>query len=120
MERGAQGAAVSRGTGHANLAEYHLRCEANDLENINNLNHYIGMKRIIPESFELRMMPTIVGVLVVLGLAAAGVGRRWLARVWVGAFLALAVAGLVDFYKEWEHDWAQSRHGERHHQSAEG
>ena len=29
----------------------------NDLDNINNLNHYIGMKRIVPESIpELRIM----------------------------------------------------------------
>ncbi|MBV6522425.1 MAG: hypothetical protein MNPFHGCM_02573 [Gemmatimonadaceae bacterium] len=80
----------------------------NDLDSINNLNHYIGMKRIEPESIpELRLMPILVGGLLALGLVAAAVGRRWLARVWVGAFLVLGVAGLVDFYR-WEYDYGHN------------
>src|SRR5690606_15608800 len=48
----------------------------NDLENINNLNHYIGMKRIEPDAIpQLKQMTFIVGVLVAGGLAAAAVGR---------------------------------------------
>jgi copper chaperone NosL len=39
-----------------------------------------------------------------LGLIAAGAGKRALARVWVAAFILLAVAGLVDFWK-WEYDY---------------
>jgi hypothetical protein len=80
----------------------------NDLENINNLNHYIGMKRIVPESIpELRLMPIAVGALLALGLAVAALGRRSLARVWVGLFLVLAVAGLIDFYR-WEYDYGHN------------
>lgn len=77
----------------------------NDLENINNLNHYIGMKRIVPDSInELRIMPYIVAGLMVLGLAAAAIGRRWMARAWVAVFAAVAIVGLADFYK-WEYDY---------------
>jgi hypothetical protein len=77
----------------------------NDLENINNLNHYIGMKRIEPDSItELRIMPFIVAGLMVLGLAAAALGRRWMARAWVLVFAAVAIVGLADFYK-WEYDY---------------
>jgi len=77
----------------------------NDLDNINNLNHYIGMKRIVPESIpELRLMPMILGVLIGTGLIVAAAGRRWLARIWVVGFVAVALAGLVDFYK-WEYDY---------------
>jgi hypothetical protein len=77
----------------------------NDLDSINNLNHYIGMKRIEPGSIpELRLMPALVGLLIALGLAAAVTARRALARIFVGAFLLLGVAGLVDFYK-WEYDY---------------
>ena len=76
-----------------------------DLENINNLNHYIGMKRIIPESIpELKMMPVIVGILVAGGLAAAALGRRRLAQGWVALFLVVALVGLVDFWK-WEYEY---------------
>lgn len=77
----------------------------NDLENINNLNHYIGMKRIVPESIpELRLIPIVLGALVGLGLLAAATGKRWLARAWVGLFLVFAVVGLVDFWR-WEYDY---------------
>jgi copper chaperone NosL len=80
----------------------------NDLENINNLNHYIGMKRIVPDSIpELRLMPFALGALIAIALATAALGRRWLGRVWVGAFLALALAGLVDFWK-WEYDYGHN------------
>lgn len=77
----------------------------NDLDNINNLNHYIGMKRIVPDTIpELRLMPLIVGALVALGLGAAAVGRRSLLRTWVALLLAFALAGLADFWK-WEYDY---------------
>ena len=77
----------------------------NDLDNINNLNHYIGMKRIVPDAIpELKLMPFIVGALILGGLGAAAIGRRRVAQVWVGAFLVIALAGLVDFYK-WEYEY---------------
>jgi hypothetical protein len=77
----------------------------NDLDSINNLNHYIGMKRIVPEAIpELRFMPYALGALVALGLLTALRGSRRLARVWVAAFLLLAVAALADFWK-WEYDY---------------
>jgi hypothetical protein len=63
------------------------------------------MKRIEPASIpELRFMPWIVAALMATGAATALVARRWMARAWVGAFLIVALAGLVDFYK-WEYDY---------------
>ena len=48
-----------------------------DLNNINNLNHYIGMQAIEPDSIpELRWMPIIVAVLMVTGIGVATLGRR--------------------------------------------
>ncbi|MGZ8470316.1 MAG: hypothetical protein ACXWZ7_12980, partial [Gemmatirosa sp.] len=48
----------------------------NDLQNINGLNHYIGMKAIEPDAIpELRFMPWIVAALSATGLAAALIGR---------------------------------------------
>lgn len=80
----------------------------NDLDNINNLNHYIGMKRIEPDAIpELRYMPAIVGAFVALGLAVAAFGRRRLAQLWIGSFAVLALVGLVDFYR-WEYDYGHN------------
>lgn len=76
-----------------------------DLSNINNLNHYIGMKRIVPESIpELALMPFVVGALLVAGVGVAALGRRRLLWTWTIAFLAFAVVGLADFWK-WEYDY---------------
>ena len=76
-----------------------------DLQNINGLNHYIGMKRIEPDAIpELKIMPWLFGFLIALGLAAAATGKRSLLYVWVGLFFIVAVAGMVDFWL-WEYDY---------------
>lgn len=77
----------------------------NDIQNINELNHYIGMRPIDPSGMhELRWMPVIVAVLVVSGLLAAALGRRALLLGWCVVFFIGAVAGLADFYR-WEYDY---------------
>ena len=53
------------------------------VEEFNGLNHYIGMKAIIPESIpELRFMPMVIGglVAVVVLFVAAMLYVRWRAR----------------------------------------
>jgi copper chaperone NosL len=76
-----------------------------DLQNINGLNHYIGMKAITPETItELKVMPWIFGLLIGLGLVAAATGKPVMLCIWVGLFLACSILGLVDFYL-WEYDY---------------
>ncbi len=77
----------------------------NDLKNINQLNHYIGMKEIVPEAIpELKWMPWIILGLAVLGVAAAASGKRPALYTWTILFVVIAVVGLVDFYM-WEYDY---------------
>jgi copper chaperone NosL len=80
----------------------------NDLNSINNLNHYIGMKAIVPDAIpELRAMPLIVGALLGFGLLAAAVGGRSLLYVWTICFTLAAAAGLVDFW-QWGYDYGHN------------
>jgi copper chaperone NosL len=80
----------------------------NDLDSINNLNHYIGMRKIVPDAIpELRFMPAILGALVLLGLVAAWSGRRPLVRAWLVAFIVLAALGMADFWK-WGYDYGHN------------
>jgi len=80
----------------------------NDLNNINNLNHYIGMKRIENDAIpELTVMPWLVGALVAGGLLVAAAGKRRLLYTWTGGFALLGVAGLVDFWR-WEYDYGHN------------
>lgn len=76
-----------------------------DLQNINGLNHYIGMKEIHPASIpELRYMPGIAAVLVAGGLAAAAINRRGALVAWLAVFSAAGLAGLYDFWR-WGYDY---------------
>jgi copper chaperone NosL len=77
----------------------------NDLDNINGLNHYIGMMPIHPDAIpELRWMPWILALLVVTGLVAAVRNSRRLLLGWLGSFAALALVGLWDFWR-WEYNY---------------
>jgi hypothetical protein len=79
-----------------------------DLQNINGLNHYVGMDRIEPESFaELKYMPWIVVGLMILGLTAAATGSRKVLAGWAAIFAVTAVVGLADFYK-WEYEYGHN------------
>ncbi|SMO89959.1 hypothetical protein [Gracilimonas mengyeensis] len=80
----------------------------NDLKNINGLNHYIGMKPIEPESIpELTIMPYIFGFLILSGLVIAATGKRTWILYWLGFFVIVAIAGLVDFYI-WGYDYGHN------------
>jgi len=79
-----------------------------DLRNINGLNHYIGMKRIEPDSIrELKLMPWILGLLAATGLLCALSGRRKLLYAWTALFMVIAIVGLADFYA-WEYDYGHN------------
>lgn len=79
-----------------------------DLQNINSLNHYIGMKPIVPDSIpELVVMPYIFGFLIAYALLIAAIGNRNWVLIWLIIFIILAVAGLVDFWL-WEYDYGHN------------
>lgn len=80
----------------------------NDLNNINGLNHYIGMMPIQPDAIpELRYMPWILAALVVMGLFAAILNSRRLVLGWLVAFATLSVVGLWDFWR-WEYNYGHN------------
>jgi copper chaperone NosL len=80
----------------------------NDLNSINNLNHYIGMKEIVPESIpELKYMPWILGVLIASALLVAALGKRLPLFIFGGALGLLLVAGLYDYWR-WGYDYGHN------------
>ena len=79
-----------------------------DLKNINGLNHYIGMKEIVPDAIpELAYIPWILVGLIGWGILAAATGKRWLLYSWFAALVLSATAGLVDFYL-WGYDYGHN------------
>lgn len=78
------------------------------IQNINILNHYVGMKYIEPDAIpELKYFPYIVIGMVVLGLVAAATNKRKLFLTWGILMVLLAAAGLYDFYL-WEYDYGHN------------
>lgn len=82
--------------------------ERHDLQNINILNHYVGMQEIHAEDFpELEIMPWVMGGVILFGLIAALTGKPWLLISWVGLAVVVVAAGLIRFYMwgyEFGHD----------------
>jgi copper chaperone NosL len=79
-----------------------------DLQTINGLNHYIGMKTIEPDSIkELKIMPYLLGLLIALGLIGGIAGKKKLLSLWVIIFVVFGIAGAVDFYI-WEYDYGHN------------
>ncbi len=77
----------------------------NDLNSINNLNHYIGMKRIEPDAIpELKWMPWILLALIGGGFAVAVRGKRSLLYIYGGALALILTAGLYDYWR-WGYDY---------------
>ena len=78
------------------------------LNNINILNHYIGMKKIVPDSIpELKIIPVVLIVIGIFGLIVAALKRRWLMVVWVALFLIASAVGIYDFYT-WLYDYGHN------------
>jgi copper chaperone NosL len=82
--------------------------KTNDLNSINNLNHYIGMKVIKPESInELKIMPYIIGFMMLFGVLILLINKKKLILVWIIIFTIISVIGLYDFYL-WGYDYGHN------------
>ncbi|HEX5131649.1 MAG TPA: nitrous oxide reductase accessory protein NosL [Candidatus Krumholzibacteria bacterium] len=79
-----------------------------DLQNINGLNHYIGMMSIEPgEIPELRFMQYFAIGLAFLAALVAALRRRWALLAWVIIAVSLSGIGLYDFY-QWEYNYGHN------------
>ena len=78
------------------------------LQNINILNHYVGMKEINPESIpELKYFPLVIIVMAGLGILAGITNNRKLWLAWVILLIVLGALGIYDFYL-WEYDYGHN------------
>ena len=72
-----------------------------DLQNINTLNHYVGMRAIHPDDFdEFEYLPQALTAFGVLALLAALVNRRWLAIAGWLIFTGFSAYMFID-YAQW-------------------
>ena len=79
-----------------------------DVDVINGLNHYIGMKHITVGMFpEFHYLPFVVGLFMLLGLTVAITGRRQLLMVYLTLTVTGGIAAMYDFYK-WGYDYGHN------------
>ncbi len=78
------------------------------LQNVNILNHYVGMKKIVPEAIpELTYFPYIIGALILLALLAALINRPAVFLGWGILLVLISILGFYDFYL-WEYDYGHN------------
>ncbi|GAB4378707.1 MAG: hypothetical protein Kow0075_08890 [Salibacteraceae bacterium] len=82
--------------------------DENTLSNINILNHYIGMKKIEPDSIpELKIFPYIGALLIMAGLLVWWKKNvKWL-YIYGLTVIALSLLGIFDFWL-WEYDYGHN------------
>jgi len=79
-----------------------------DIDIINGLNHYIGMKYIKVEMFpEFKLMPFILAGLIAFGLIVSLVKIRFLLWTYLFSLVTAGVVGMVDFYL-WGYDYGHN------------
>ena len=80
----------------------------NDLNEINNLNHYIGMKTIQEADFtEMQVMPFMFGVFIMLALRAAVLGTM---RAIIDLFMLAAWFGVFSIGSFYYRLWSYGHH----------
>jgi len=79
-----------------------------DVEIINGLNHYIGMRTLHAEDFiEFTVLPYIIIFFAALVLLAAVVGRKKLLYFVFGFFVLFGVVAMIDFWR-WEYEYGHN------------
>ncbi|MEX2597968.1 MAG: hypothetical protein WEC59_13665 [Salibacteraceae bacterium] len=82
--------------------------EENTLQNINILNHYIGMQAIEPQSIpELKIFPYIGGLLILFGLLVWKLNKPCWMYVYGFTLIGLSLLGIFDFWL-WEYDYGHN------------
>lgn len=86
----------------------HANKLAGDVEIINGLNHYIGMRTLHADDFvEFAVLPYILALLGLFGLLTAFVNKKWFFFVWAGSLVLFAILSMVDFYM-WEYNYGHN------------
>ncbi|KAB2846905.1 MAG: hypothetical protein F9K45_00850 [Melioribacteraceae bacterium] len=79
-----------------------------DLNNLNKLNHYIGMKEIDPDDIpELKIIPYIILFMFLLGAAVLLTKNKKLLLAWNIILIIFLLIGLYDFYM-WEYEYGHN------------
>jgi len=81
---------------------------AGNVDIINGLNHYIGMKTLHTDDFiEFKVLPGIIVFFAVFFFIVAGIAKRNWMNILCISFVAFGVVAMVDFWR-WEYDYGHN------------
>ena len=81
---------------------------AGDVEIINGLNHYIGMKKLHADDFiEFTVLPYIIGFFALFTFVVAAQRKRIWLTILTSAFILFGIISMIDFWK-WEYDYGHN------------
>ena len=79
-----------------------------DVDVINGLNHYIGMKKLDTKDFiEFQVLPYLLGILALFGVITFLVNRKWFYFTYTGFFILFGIVSLIDFYR-WNYNYGHN------------
>ncbi|SFD47419.1 hypothetical protein SAMN05518672_10290 [Chitinophaga sp. CF118] len=79
-----------------------------DVDIINGLNHYIGMKMIHKNDFpEFVYLPAVMLIFMGLGIVVLLLKRKLFYYIWASTFMVIAIYSFYDFYK-WEYNYGHN------------
>ena len=79
-----------------------------EVEIINGLNHYIGMKTLHAEEFiEFKVLPYIIGFFALLSIAVALLGNKKLLYFLMTLFILFGIVAMIDFWR-WEYNYGHN------------
>ena len=79
-----------------------------DVDIINGLNHYIGMKHITVDMFpEFKFLPFVVGFYMLLGLLVAVTGKRKFLLIYLVLTAIGGLLAMLDFYR-WGYNYGHN------------
>lgn len=85
-----------------------LNAMTGNVEQVNILNHYVGMKHIVPTEIpELKIVPPLFAGLLLLGLVVLFLNRQGAGRAWFTALVFGALLGIADLYR-WGYDYGHN------------
>lgn len=81
---------------------------AGDVDIINGLNHYIGMKTLHTDDFiEFKVLPYILAVLGITAVCCAFMGKRKMLFVFFFSFILFGILSGLDFYR-WNYEYGHN------------
>jgi copper chaperone NosL len=90
------------------VLKIHANKLSGDVDVINGLNHYIGMRKLVESDFiEFTILPYLIGFFALMGIITYFVNRRWMLYTFGTLYILFGIIAMYDFYR-WEYDYGHN------------